>query len=72
MLWTSHMSGYLMEPIRDNKDFKGDVRHVKNGQKGQTGKKVIFKGNGSLHTLFFSVMGETRSGVESSNVRVTY
>ena len=29
MFYPSHMSGHLMEPIRDNEDFKGDVRNVK-------------------------------------------
>ena len=32
--WTSLMSEYLMEPIRDNEDFKGAVRNVNNFQKG--------------------------------------
>ena len=50
------MSGYLMDlmkPIRDNKDFKGAVRNVKNGLKrAKKVKSVIFKGDGSLDTLF--------------------
>ena len=49
------MSGYLMDlmkPIRDDEDFKGAVRNVKNDQK--RAKKVIrvfFKGDGFLDTL---------------------
>ena len=34
VFWTSHMSGYLMEPIRFNEDFKEVVRNIKNTQKG--------------------------------------
>ena len=52
------MSGYLMDmmkPIRDNEDFKGAVRNVKNNQKRAIKvKRVIFKGDGSLDTLFFN------------------
>ena len=29
LFWTSHMSGYLMEPIRDDEDFKEAARNVK-------------------------------------------
>ena len=36
MCWTYHMSGYFMEAIRDNEDFKGAVRSVNNGLKGPT------------------------------------
>ena len=50
------MSRYLMDlmkPIRDNEDFKGAVRNVKNNQKrAKKIKRVIFKGDGSLDTLF--------------------
>ena len=50
------MSGYLMDlmkPIRHNEDFKGAVRNVKNNQKrAKKIKRVIFKGDGSLDTLF--------------------
>ena len=49
------MSGYLMDlmkPIRDNEDFKGAVRNVKNNQKrAKQVKRVIFKGDGSLDIL---------------------
>ena len=42
-----------MEPIRDNEDFKGAVRNVKNYQKrAKKVKRVIFKGDGRLDTLF--------------------
>ena len=30
VFWTFYMSVYLMEPIRDNRDFKEAVRNVKN------------------------------------------
>ena len=33
LFWTSHMSGYLMEPIRDNEDFPGLVRNIHKGLK---------------------------------------
>ena len=50
------MSGYLMDlmkPIRDNEDLKGAVKNVKNNQKRvKEVKRVIFKGNGSLDTIF--------------------
>ena len=50
------MSGYLMDlmkPIRDNEDFKGAVRNVKNYQKrANKVKRVIFKGDGSLFNGF--------------------
>ena len=56
VFWIPHMSGYLMDlmkPIRDNEDFKGAVRNVKNGPKrGKKVKWMIFKGDGSLDTLF--------------------
>ena len=56
VLLTTHMSGYLMEPIRDNVDFKGAVRTCKSGQKDQKGptttKGVISNGDGSLNTFF--------------------
>ena len=56
LLWTSHMSGYLMEPIRDSEDFKGFVRNVKNCQKQPIWqKRVAFKRGGSLDTLFSMV-----------------
>ena len=50
------MSGYLMDlmtPIRDNEDFKGAFRNVKNGQKrAKKVKRVIFKGVVVLTHLF--------------------
>ena len=56
------MSGYLMDmmkPIRDNEDFKGAVRNVKNNQKrAKKVKRVIFKGDDSLDTLFFIGFGK--------------
>ena len=55
------MSGYLMDlmkPIRDNKDFKGAVKKVKNGPKrAKKVKRVIFKGVVVL-TLFLSWLWE--------------
>ena len=69
------MSGYLMDlmtPIRDNEDFKGAFRNVKNGPKtAKKVKRVIFKGVVVL-THFFMVMGETQVVLDSSHVRVTY
>ena len=59
------MSGYLMDlmkPIRDNEDFKGAVRNVKNDQKrAKKVKRVIFKGDGSLDTFFFIGFGKDSS-----------
>ena len=37
LFWTPHMSGYPMELIRDNEDFKGPVRNIKNGRKRPKG-----------------------------------
>ena len=69
------MSGYLMDmmkPIRDNEDFKGAVRNVKNNQKRAIKvKRVIFKGDCSLDTLFFiGFKRETQVVLDSSHVRV--
>ena len=70
------MSGYLMDlmkPIRDNKDFIGAVRNVKNGPiRAKKVKRVIFKEDGSLDTLFSMILGETQVVLDSSHVRVTY
>ena len=50
------MSGYLMEPYRDNEDFKEGVRNVNKGLTGpkraNKAKWVVFKRDGSLDTLF--------------------
>ena len=50
------MSGFLMDlmkPVRDNEDFKGAFRNVKNYQKRvKKVKRVIFKGDNSLYTHF--------------------
>ena len=69
LFWTSHMSGYLLKPIRDNKEFKGAGRKIKKGQNGKKGDSQRIQQ--SLHT-FFRVMGETHSVLDPSNVRVTY
>ena len=70
------MSGYLMDmmkPIRDNEDFKGAVRNVKNNQKRAIKvKRVIFKGDGSLDTLFsIGFKRETQVVLDSSHGRAT-
>ena len=39
LFWTSHMSRYFMESIRDNEDFKGAVGKIKKCQKGLNSKK---------------------------------
>ena len=47
------MSGYLMEPNRDNKDFEEVVRNVEKGQKQpRIAKMRIFKGDSSLDAIF--------------------
>ena len=48
------MSGHLMEPFRDNENFKGGVKNVKTSQKQtQNGpKRLIFKGDSSLDVPF--------------------
>ena len=55
LFWTSHMQGYLMEPNRDNEDFKETVRNVK---KDLTGPKrankekwVVFKRDNSHNCI---------------------
>ena len=57
MFWTSNISGYLMEPIKDNEDFKEAVRKVRSYPKQpkkrqKTAKRMIFKGDSSLDALF--------------------
>ena len=49
-LWTSHMSGYFMEPIKDNEDLKGAVRNVNNGQ-----KRLKLQKETTVLTCFFKV-----------------
>ena len=58
------MLGYLMEPIRDNKDFKEAVRNVKHNQKQlrTAKKKVIPKGDSRLVALFFKGYGRYSKG----------
>ena len=48
------MSGHLIEPIRDNEDFKEAARNVKNRTKESKlpQKRVIFKGDGCLGAPF--------------------
>ena len=42
-----------MKPIRDNEDYKGAVRNVKDGPKrANKAKRVFFKGDGSFDTFF--------------------
>ena len=48
IILTSHMSGYLMELIRDNADFKEAVRNVK---MAKNGNNLVFQGDGSLEAL---------------------
>ena len=43
LFWTSHMSGYLIEPNRDNENFKGAVRNVRNCQIGPKWQKGILQ-----------------------------
>ena len=54
-----------MEPIRDNDDFKGAVRNVINSQKGNICKKGVFKEDCSLGALFFNVLAENKSVMDS-------
>ena len=64
VFWIPHMSGYLMDlmkPIRDNEDFKGAFRNVKNGpNRAKKVKRVIFKGVVVL-THFFHGYGRDSS-----------
>ena len=57
----------LIKLIRENEDFKGVFRNVKNNQKKV--KRVIFKGVVVLKH-FFMAMGETQVILDSSHVRV--
>ena len=63
VFWIPHMSGYLMDlmkPIRDNEDFKGAFRNVKNGPKmAKKVKRVIFKGVVVLTHLFHGYGSES-------------
>ena len=75
VFWIPHMSGYLMDLIkliRDDEDFKGALRNVKNGPKmAKKVIRVIFKGVVVL-AYFFMFMGETQVVLDSSHVRVTH
>ena len=54
------MSGYLMDlmkPIRDNEDFKGAVRNVKNYQKMAKKVKRFFSKETAVLTHFFNGFG---------------
>ena len=66
----SYLSGFLMEPIRDNEDFKGAVRNVKNSQKGKRGQKGDFHRRRQSLRTFFKVMGDNQSVLDSSYVTV--
>ena len=63
VFWIPHMSGYLMDlmkPIRDNEDFKGAFKNVKNGPKmAKKVKRVIFKGVVVLTHLFHGYGSES-------------
>ena len=48
---TSYMSGYLMEPIRDNYSLKGAIRNIKKAQKGNISQKGDFQRDGCLAAL---------------------
>ena len=70
------MSGYLMDmmkPIRDNEDFKGAVRNVKNNQKRAIKvKRVISKETAVLtHFFFIGFKRETQVVLDSSHGRAT-
>ena len=43
LFWTSDVSGYPMEPIRDNEDFKGAIRNFKTAENGQNGHNGNFQ-----------------------------
>ena len=43
LFWTSHVSWYLLEPIKDIDGFKGAVRNINNGQKGPKWRKGSFQ-----------------------------
>ena len=47
------MSGYPMEPIRENKEFKGAVRNVKNCEKGPKGHEGKFSRETTVLKDFF-------------------
>ena len=59
LFWTSKMSRFFMESIRDNEDFKRAVRKIKKCQKGLNSnkKKVFCKGDSSDYVFFFYVKG---------------
>ena len=66
------MSGYLMEPIRGNDDFKGAARYDNNGQIGPTWQKGKFSKETAVLTPFFKLIGDIKDGVDFSHVRVLH
>ena len=59
VFWTSYMLGYLMEPIKDNEDFKEAVRNVKKGPKGPKLQKGYFSKETAMLTHFFKANRRT-------------
>ena len=76
VFWISYMSGYLMDLIklfRDDEDFKGDLRNVKNGpKKTKKVKKGDFQRRRQSWHTFSIVLGDTQVVLGFSLASVAY
>ena len=66
------MSGYHKKIIRDDEDFKEDVRNINNGLKGQKITKGEFSKEITVLARFFQGNVRNLRCLDSSHVRVTY
>ena len=77
MFLPPHLSGYLIEQMKDAEYLRGaPKKNFKSQKNARNNKKtphmVNLKGDGNLEALFFKFMGETESVPDSSDVRVPY
>ena len=70
LFWTSYVSGNVIEPNRNNEDFKGSVRNLKKGKKAK--KKKCLQLRGQFRCTFFKVLGTIQGVLDSYFVWVTY
>ena len=67
------MPGWLIEPTRDNEDFKRALRKVNNVQNGQKmHKKIRFSNEIAVWINLFKLRGQSQSVLDFSYVRVVY
>ena len=70
--WTFNMSEYLMEPIKDNEDFKGAVRNVNTNQKWPKRQKDGFERRLQFCDYFKNVIVDTQIIFNFSYIRLPY